>query len=90
MLDPLRHVSMTLSFMDDNGTRRVWERVPQAFSELLQHELDHLDGVLMSDEPEGDLQTAFLSREEYVRDRERWDKELLQPSPTRHKRVVCV
>lgn len=42
-----RHVSVSISFMDANGVDHVWENLPRDVSELLQHELDHLDGMLM-------------------------------------------
>jgi len=45
----MRHCSISLDFLDELGRRQHWERVPAHLSELLQHELDHLDGVLMTD-----------------------------------------
>ncbi|HXT22700.1 MAG TPA: peptide deformylase [Thermoanaerobaculia bacterium] len=47
-----RHVSVSLRFRDCDGAERRWERVPRALAELLQHELDHLDGVLAVDRAE--------------------------------------
>jgi peptide deformylase len=47
-----RHASVSLRFADAAGVERRWERVPAALSELLQHELDHLDGVLALDRAE--------------------------------------
>ena len=47
-----RHESVSLSFRDATGRDRRWERVPRALAELLQHELDHLDGVLAVDRAE--------------------------------------
>ena len=44
-----RHASISLAFLDERGETRAWERLGQAESELLQHELDHLDGVLATD-----------------------------------------
>ena len=35
--------------MDEWGAAQAWERLGPAESELLQHELDHLDGVLATD-----------------------------------------
>jgi peptide deformylase len=45
----LRHRSMTVRFETEQGLTRTIERAPEEVSELLQHELDHLDGVLMTD-----------------------------------------
>jgi peptide deformylase len=47
-----RHASLSLRFVDGAGVQRRWERVPAALSELLQHELDHLDGLLALDRAE--------------------------------------
>jgi len=45
----LRHRAITVRFETETGGVRSIERAPEAVSELLQHELDHLDGVLMTD-----------------------------------------
>jgi len=47
-----RHASVSLRFRDGEGRERRWENLPRALSELLQHELDHLDGVLALDRAE--------------------------------------
>ena len=44
-----RHRSITVEFLDEEGRAQVWTRLPEAESELLQHEIDHLDGVLAVD-----------------------------------------
>lgn len=44
-----RHVSIDISYRDENGESREWTDMPQAESELMQHEMDHLDGVLAID-----------------------------------------
>lgn len=44
-----RNLSISISYVDELGEPRAWERLGQAESELLQHELDHLDGVLATD-----------------------------------------
>jgi peptide deformylase len=44
-----RHASVTVRFRDERGDAVVWERLDVATSELLQHEIDHLDGVLAVD-----------------------------------------
>ncbi|HET7437496.1 MAG TPA: peptide deformylase [Thermoanaerobaculia bacterium] len=41
--------SMSLAYVDENGRAKTWERMGRAESELLQHEIDHLDGVLAVD-----------------------------------------
>lgn len=44
-----RHLHLDLSFRDEEGSLKRWSGVEQAVSELLQHEVDHLDGVLAVD-----------------------------------------
>ena len=44
-----RDVSISIEFEDEQGGHRRWERLDRATSELLQHEIDHLDGVLALD-----------------------------------------
>lgn len=48
-----RHRSVSVAYRDLAGRRRCWERLPPDLAELVQHELDHLDGVLMSDRADG-------------------------------------
>lgn len=40
-----RHQSLTLEYLDENWETQIWT-VEGAISELIQHEYDHLDGVL--------------------------------------------
>jgi peptide deformylase len=44
-----RHQSISVHFLDEHGNQREWLRLNQATSELLQHEIDHLDGILAVD-----------------------------------------
>jgi peptide deformylase len=44
-----RRVSISVSYSDEEGRLQVRERLGRAESELLQHELDHLDGILAVD-----------------------------------------
>jgi peptide deformylase len=44
-----RHQSISVHFRDESGQNREWLRLNQATSELLQHEIDHLDGILAVD-----------------------------------------
>ncbi len=46
-----RHSSVSVAFLDERGQHQSWERLPRAEAELLQHELDHLRGVLATDLP---------------------------------------
>jgi peptide deformylase len=44
-----RNASISITYLDEAGEPQKWERLGRAESELLQHELDHLDGVLAVD-----------------------------------------
>lgn len=49
-----RHRSVSLRYRDLAGRTRHWQHLPVDLAELVQHELDHLDGVLMTDRADGD------------------------------------
>ena len=44
-----RHDSITVRYLDEAGAAQQLERLDRTTSELLQHEIDHLDGVLATD-----------------------------------------
>ena len=44
-----RNLHVDLSFQDEKGATKEWPKVEQAVSELLQHEVDHLNGTLAVD-----------------------------------------
>ena len=44
-----RHKHISVDYVDEKGVSKQWLDCPQDISELLQHELDHLDGVLAVD-----------------------------------------
>jgi peptide deformylase len=44
-----RHRSISLAFRDQAFRPRVWRELPEDLAELLQHEIDHLDGTLLVD-----------------------------------------
>jgi peptide deformylase len=59
-----RHASVSLTFLDERGVRQQWDHLGQAESELLQHECDHLDGILAVDRAEGP--EGIISREAFA------------------------
>jgi threonine dehydratase/peptide deformylase len=62
-----RHCSISLVFRDGAFRAREWRRLPADLSELLQHEIDHLDGVLMVDRAvDGDAVRPLDQRGELV------------------------
>lgn len=59
-----RSVSVRLRYQDSSGAARTLE-AEGALSELLQHEMDHLDGVLAIDRALD--RDSFCTRDEYLR-----------------------
>lgn len=55
-----RAASITVSYVDEHGTPQTLERLDLRTAELLQHEIDHLDGILALDRAEG--RDAIVSR----------------------------
>jgi peptide deformylase len=49
MVKVRRHRSISIAYLDPAGGTHTWADLDPATSELLQHEIDHLDGVLMID-----------------------------------------
>ena len=48
MIRVRRHLDVDVSYTDDSGSQRVM-KASGALSELLQHEIDHLNGILATD-----------------------------------------
>lgn len=57
-----RHTSISLTYRDHRFRLRRWSHLPPDLSELVQHELDHLNGVLMTDLAVGEGAIQPLSR----------------------------
>lgn len=57
-----RHQSISFTFRDHRFRLRHWNHLPRDLSELVQHEIDHLDGVLMTTRAEGDGAIQPMSR----------------------------
>lgn len=49
-----RHESVSVAFETLDGERQLMEKLDRADSELIQHEIDHLDGVLSFDRATGE------------------------------------
>lgn len=58
-----RYDSVSVRFLDESGQVQEWHQLKRDLSELLQHEIDHLDGVLALDLAED--QDATVSRREF-------------------------
>lgn len=64
-----RHRSISVRFLDRDGRMHHRDRLDPEVSELLQHEIDHLDGVLAVDRALD--RDSLVLREVWERDRER-------------------
>ena len=60
--------------MDEDGRTLEWRELEQSTSELLQHEIDHLDGVLAIDRALD--RESVISREVYEADVSRFAKQV--------------
>jgi peptide deformylase len=60
--------SLSLAYVDEHGERKQWQELDIAAAELLQHEIDHLDGVLAVDRAQ-----ELVVRTEYERNRSYFD-----------------
>jgi len=56
-----RHRSISLRYHDRHFNECVWPRLPEDMAELLQHEIDHLDGILMTQRAAGPGAIAPIS-----------------------------
>jgi len=66
-----RASSISVTFWDDKGGCHSWERLPVDVSELVQHEVDHLDGVLAVDRAIDS--EAIIKRVDYERHKSHYD-----------------
>jgi len=66
-----RSLSIDIVYEDERGIEHEWKGVDQAKSELLQHEIDHLDGILAIDHALD--AESIIYRSEYERNRECYD-----------------
>ena len=66
-----RHSSISLQYQDITGNTFKVEKLDKSLSELLQHEIDHLEGILCIDRAL-DSQ-SILSRQVYNQFKSKWD-----------------
>jgi peptide deformylase len=69
-----RHRTISLRYQDEKGNDRLWDRMDLAAGELLQHEIDHLDGILAVDRALPG--NSLLIKSVYDADRERFRREV--------------
>jgi len=76
-----RHKSISVVYTNDSGGKVEWNNIEQSVSELLQHEIDHLDGILAVDIALD--KTSIIGREVYERDPEYFNQQVeyvIQPT----------
>ena len=65
-----RYASISVKFQDENAEVHHWLDLDRSTSELLQHEIDHLDGILAVDRAEGS--DAVINRRDFSADPQRY------------------
>jgi peptide deformylase len=63
-----RSLSISVEYQDGAGAAKSWEGIAQAEAELLQHEIDHLDGILAVDRASDVKNIIYRSEFEAFRD----------------------
>ena len=66
--------SISLDYVDEQGSRKEWRELDQAAAEILQHEIDHLDGILAVDRTLD--RDALVMRAQYDADRAFFDAQV--------------
>ncbi|MBV8515870.1 MAG: peptide deformylase [Acidobacteria bacterium] len=66
-----RHESISLDYVDETGAAKTWKELDRAVAELLQHEIDHLDGILAVDRALD--RDSLVMKRVYDAERERFD-----------------
>ncbi len=69
-----RHRDVGVRFCNSRGEQQHWDRPEAAVAELLQHEIDHLDGVLAIDHALD--KRAVIAREVYLERRDFFDRQV--------------
>lgn len=64
MVRVARHESISIKFQDEKGDHHDWHDLSFELSELLQHEMDHLDGILAVDRAID--KNALVAREQFL------------------------
>ncbi|HUP46841.1 MAG TPA: peptide deformylase [Thermoanaerobaculia bacterium] len=65
-----RHESVSLEYADREGKPNDWRELTRPESELLQHEIDHLDGILAVDRALGS--ESIVRRDRFVAQHEQY------------------
>ena len=74
MVKVARAPRIRVAYTDEQGARREWRVSEPAVAELLQHELDHLDGVLAIDRAFDEH--SIIMREVYLAEQDYFDRQV--------------
>jgi len=69
-----RHVQIDLTFQNERGDLVEWNKLEQAISELVQHEVDHLNGILAVDHALD--RDSIIARRLYEERKELFDRQV--------------
>lgn len=69
-----RHSSISISYFGETGEQKEWHNIEQSVSELLQHEIDHLDGILAIER--AIERQDILYKDEYTKNRNAYDTKI--------------
>ena len=69
-----RYKSINVEYQDEFGNKKYWGNLSQAESELLQHEIDHLDGILAVDKQLG--KEAIIYKTEFEKDKAHFESKV--------------
>jgi len=72
MVKVRRHKSISVKYQTSTGLSIIWDNVEQNISELLQHEIDHLNGILAVDLAMDN--ESIISRQLYLQNNEEFEK----------------
>lgn len=75
-----RAKSISIKYIDDQGKEQIWNELDVSISELLQHEIDHLNGVLNIDKPFIDNnmneKESIISMDEYEKRKDYFNQQV--------------
>jgi peptide deformylase len=75
-----RAKSISILYTDDNGKEQKWDELDVSVSELLQHEMDHLNGILNIDNPfmddKANGKESIISMDEYERKKDYFNEQV--------------
>ena len=67
-----RHKSVSIKYQDESGLKKEWNAISRDVSELLQHEIDHLDGILAVER--AITKEDIIYKKEYVKNSDIYNK----------------